>query len=84
MVTIVQRTKGHYDVQEVEFGRVYRWRLERVTPNARGDRTSSVFLNSRLPPVRGQTCRRLSREGPTDEQLRTKPSTSDATFEAAQ
>ncbi len=25
MVTIVERTEGHYDVQEVEFGRVYRW-----------------------------------------------------------
>lgn len=25
MVTIVERTEGHYDVREVEFGRVYRW-----------------------------------------------------------
>ena len=25
MITIVERTQGHYDVQEVEFGRVYRW-----------------------------------------------------------
>jgi hypothetical protein len=25
MVTIVEHTEGHYNVQEVEFGRVYRW-----------------------------------------------------------
>ena len=30
MVTIVERIKAHYDIQEVEFGRVYRWRPERV------------------------------------------------------
>lgn len=30
MATAVERIKGHYDVQEVEFGRVYRWCPERV------------------------------------------------------
>ncbi len=30
MMAIVERTQGHYDVQEVEFGRVYRWCPERV------------------------------------------------------
>lgn len=25
MITIVERIQGHYDVQEMEFGRVYRW-----------------------------------------------------------
>lgn len=30
MTTAVERIKGHYDVQEVEFGRIYRWRPERV------------------------------------------------------
>ena len=25
MLTAVERTKGHYEVQEVDFGRVYRW-----------------------------------------------------------
>jgi hypothetical protein len=25
MMTTIERTEGHYDVQEVEFGRVYRW-----------------------------------------------------------
>ena len=30
MVSTVERTEGHYEVQEVEFGRVYRWRPERV------------------------------------------------------
>lgn len=26
MLTVIEQTEGHYDVQEVEFGRVYRWR----------------------------------------------------------
>ena len=30
MVAIVEQTEGHYDVQEVEFGRVYRWCLQCV------------------------------------------------------
>ena len=25
MTTNIERTEGHYEVQEVEFGRVYRW-----------------------------------------------------------
>ena len=25
MLTVIERTEGHYEVQEVEFGRVYRW-----------------------------------------------------------
>ena len=25
MLTIIERTEGHYEVQEVDFGRVYRW-----------------------------------------------------------
>ncbi len=30
MMTTIERTEGHYDVQEVEFGKVYRWRPECV------------------------------------------------------
>ncbi len=30
MLTTIERTEGHYEVQEVEFGRVYRWCPERV------------------------------------------------------
>ena len=30
MGTIAQRSGGHYDVEEVEFGKVYRWRPERI------------------------------------------------------
>jgi hypothetical protein len=30
MPTGIDRTKGHYEVQEVDFGRVYRWCPERV------------------------------------------------------
>jgi hypothetical protein len=28
MVTIIERTEAHYEVREVEFGKVYRWRPE--------------------------------------------------------
>lgn len=30
MMNIVERTEAHYDVQEVEFGRVYKWCPERI------------------------------------------------------
>jgi len=30
VVTTIERTEGHYEVQEVEFGRVYRWYPESV------------------------------------------------------
>ena len=30
MLTAVKRTRGHYEVQELDFGRVYRWCPERV------------------------------------------------------
>ena len=30
MLTAIERTGGHYEVQEVDFGRVYRWCPERV------------------------------------------------------
>ncbi len=30
MLTAIERTGGHYEVQEVGFGRVYRWCPERV------------------------------------------------------
>ena len=41
MVVMVERGNGHYEVQDVEFGRVYRWRPERVVAECgRGERTS--------------------------------------------
>lgn len=41
MVAIIEHIRGHYDVQEVEFGRVYRWRPECVIAECRcGERTS--------------------------------------------
>jgi hypothetical protein len=30
MVRVVKRTEAHYEVKEVEFGEVYRWRPERL------------------------------------------------------
>ena len=44
MVAIVKRIKGHYGVQEVEFGRVYRWCPEHVVVAecGCGERTSLI------------------------------------------
>ena len=30
MLTAIERTGGHYEVQEVDFGKVYRWCPEHV------------------------------------------------------
>jgi hypothetical protein len=68
-VAIVERIKGHYDVQEVEFGRVYRWCPERVIVECGcGERTSLTASST-------ATCRRcrvdlaiVFREEPTTEQ----------------
>ena len=51
-MVIVERIKGHYDVQEVEFGRVYRWCPERVIVECGcGERTSLTASST-------ATCRR--------------------------
>ena len=68
-MAIVERIKGHYDVQEVEFGRVYRWCPERVIVECGcGERTSLTASST-------ATCRRcrvdlaiVFREEPTTEQ----------------
>ncbi len=44
MATIVERDAGRYEVQEVEFGRVYRWRPERVVVECDcGDRATLTY-----------------------------------------
>ena len=30
MLTVIERTEGHYEVQVIQFGKVYRWCPERV------------------------------------------------------
>jgi hypothetical protein len=42
MVTVIERTEGRYEVQEVEFGRVYRWLPERVVVECGCGRTMSL------------------------------------------
>jgi hypothetical protein len=47
MVVMVERAKGHYEVQDVEFGRVYRWCPERVVAECGcGERTSLTASSS--------------------------------------
>jgi hypothetical protein len=49
-VVVIEPAEGHYEVQDVEFGRVYRWRPERaVVACDCGERVSLTWL--------GTTCR---------------------------
>jgi hypothetical protein len=42
MVTVIERSEGRYDVQEVEFGRVYKWRPEHVVVECGCSRTLTL------------------------------------------
>ncbi len=42
MVTVIERTEGRYEVQEVEFGKVYKWLPERVVVECGCGRTLSL------------------------------------------
>jgi hypothetical protein len=43
MLTAIERSKGHYEVQELDFGRVYRWRPEHTDPKCEcGERLNVV------------------------------------------
>ena len=42
MVTSIERTEGRYEVQEVEFGKVYKWLPERVMVGCGCGRTLSL------------------------------------------
>jgi hypothetical protein len=42
MVTVIERTEGRYDVQEVEFGKVYKWRPERIVVECGCGRTLTL------------------------------------------
>ena len=47
MVVMIERGNGYYEVQDVEFGRVYRWRPERVVAECGcGERTSLTASSS--------------------------------------
>ena len=51
-MAIIQRIEGHYDVQEVEFGKVYRWCPERIIAECRCGEKTSLTASSTA------TCRR--------------------------
>ena len=47
---IIERTEGHYDVQEVEFGRVYKWCPECVVVKCDcGERTTLTPSETTCP-----------------------------------
>ncbi len=47
---VIECTKGHYEVQEVQFGTVYRWCPERVVVECYcGQRTTLTRLESVCP-----------------------------------
>lgn len=47
---VIEHTKGHYDVQEVQFGTVYRWCPERVVVECDcGQKTTLTHLKSVCP-----------------------------------
>ena len=45
---IVEQTEGHYEIQEVQFGKVYRWRPESVTIECEECKTRSIHTHSSL------------------------------------
>jgi hypothetical protein len=53
MPTGIDRTKGHYEVQEVDFGRVYRWCPERVDVECGGGRSDVSAVSAAAGPRRG-------------------------------
>ena len=51
MLAAVKRTGGHYEVQEVDFGRVYRWCPERVDIECEcGERLDSNAVSTTVCP----------------------------------
>jgi hypothetical protein len=49
---VIERTKGHYDVQEVQFGTVYKWCPERVVVERLRPDDNCYPLGERLSQVR--------------------------------
>lgn len=50
MVTVLERIEGRYDVQDVAFGKVYRWRPERVVLECGcGEKPALTRLRSACP-----------------------------------
>ncbi len=70
MLTIIERTEGHYEVQEVEFGRVYRWCPECVNIECEcGERLALTASSSAACPGCGANHASTLREELTVERL---------------
>ena len=48
MVKVIERTEGRYEVQEVEFGKVYKWLPERVVVSCGCGRTPSLTTSETI------------------------------------
>ena len=70
MLTIIERTEGHYEVQEVEFGKVYRWCPERVNIECEcGERLTLTAYSMATCPRCGASHEATLREELTDRRL---------------
>jgi hypothetical protein len=82
---VVERTGGHYEVQKVEFGRVYRWCPKRVVVECEcGERvtlTGSVTVCAGAGRIMQLSSRTRKRWWATNNSWGTKSSTPGATLE---
>jgi hypothetical protein len=70
MLTTIERTKGHYEVQEVGFGRVYRWCPERLKVECEcGERLALSASSSPICPRCGTQHKAAVQEGITAGRL---------------
>lgn len=72
MVTVIERTEGRYEVQEVEFGKVYRWLPERLMVGCGCGRTLSLTTSETSCDC-GADHAAIVREGLAAERLRNEP-----------
>lgn len=64
MLRSVKRTRGHYEVQELDFGRVYRWCPERVDIECEcGERSDVTIASTAACPRCGANHATTIREG---------------------
>lgn len=72
MVTSIERTEGRYEVQEVEFGKVYKWLPERVMVGCGCGRTLSLTTSEASCDC-GADHAAIVREELAAERLRNEP-----------
>ena len=70
MLTTIERIGGHYEVQEVDFGKVYRWCPEHVNIECEcGQRLNSTAVSTATCPRCGANHAATIREEITAERL---------------